>query len=115
MSDWQYQKSEPPNEYRFHCGTVYILCWEVGHYVGFTTDILRRLQQHREGKGALPTKTAVKAGYKLTLVEIYQHTTVVLEQKLQEHFTCLRCGYTGPMKIKSNKKPKWTVTLTKVV
>lgn len=84
--------SKPPKQHTFMCGTVYLICWEVGHYVGFSTDVIRRFEQHTLGKGSVATKLAVKQGHELKLAQVWLHTTTTYERHIQKNFTCPNCG-----------------------
>ncbi len=52
---------------------VYLLHLEPnGHYVGFSMDIAERFEQHRNGKGSGFTKKAVRDGFSIHLVRVWE-------------------------------------------
>lgn len=63
-----------------HVGTVYLIHFSgrtaAGHqhYLGWTTDVTRRLARHRAGYGAQETKKAVEEGLKLKLAQTWRGT-----------------------------------------
>jgi len=87
-------------------GTVYLLHFSdrtVGghqHYLGWTTDVAKRLARHRAGRGAKETKRAVAEGLKLKLAQTWRGTPaderrIKDERKrVRRSFGCL-CPYCG--------------------
>lgn len=63
-----------------YVGTVYLLHFSgptaAGHqhYLGWTTDLPKRLARHRAGRGAEETKKAVQEGLKLKLAQSWRGT-----------------------------------------
>jgi predicted GIY-YIG superfamily endonuclease len=72
-------RASPPAANR-HVGTVYLIHFSgrtaAGHqhYLGWTTDLAKRLARHRAGRGAEETKKAVAEGLKLKLAQHWRGT-----------------------------------------
>jgi predicted GIY-YIG superfamily endonuclease len=65
-------------------GTVYLLHFSrpyrhAGHYVGFTTDLERRLAQHRRGSTSPLVRCAVEDGIEIFLARRWESVTVAFE------------------------------------
>jgi predicted GIY-YIG superfamily endonuclease len=73
-----------PTHERTVVGTVYLLHFtrpyrHAGHYVGFTTDLARRLRQHRAGVTSPLVRCAVAEGIGLIVARTWDFTTVAFE------------------------------------
>ncbi|MCC6170046.1 MAG: endonuclease [Caldilineaceae bacterium] len=53
------------------------------HYLGYTADSRRRLQQHLSGHGSPLVRAALAAGCTVTLVRTWPNGTRTLERKLK--------------------------------
>jgi predicted GIY-YIG superfamily endonuclease len=85
-------------------GTVYLLHFSgrtaAGrqHYLGWTTDLAKRLARHQAGRGAAQTRKAVEEGLKLKLAQAWRGTPGderrIKEERrrVEESFACL-CPY----------------------
>jgi predicted GIY-YIG superfamily endonuclease len=79
-------------------GTVYLLHFSdptaAGHqhYLGWTTDLPKRLARHRAGRGAEETKRAVSEGLKLKLAQSWPGTPVD-ERRIKDDRRAARRGY----------------------
>lgn len=70
-------------EPRHTMGTVYVLELAGGHfYVGFTQDLVRRLEQHFAGKGALWTKKYQP----LRLADVYYDVPELVEHRITKRY-----------------------------
>jgi predicted GIY-YIG superfamily endonuclease len=82
-------------------GTVYLLHYErpfqgpMRHYLGWTTDLEKRLRKHREGTGSLTTRRAFEQGIAFELVRTWPGNGD-LERKLKaqgaQTNACPLCG-----------------------
>lgn len=78
-SDWGGMRA-PRSAANRHVGTIYLLHFSgptaAGHrhYLGWTTDLSKRLARHRAGRGAEETKRAVDQGLKLKLAQSWRGT-----------------------------------------
>ncbi len=68
-------------------GTVYLLHFDqpyhhARHYIGFATDLERRLIQHQSGSGARLVEVVVNAGRSFTLARIWPNTDRSFERRL---------------------------------
>jgi predicted GIY-YIG superfamily endonuclease len=54
-----------------------------GHYVGYTTDVERRFQEHQTGKGGRATVAAHRAGITMELVRVWPDGDRAFEQRLR--------------------------------
>jgi predicted GIY-YIG superfamily endonuclease len=73
-----------PREGESIVGTVYLLHFSrpyqhASHYVGFTTDLERRLEQHRRGATSPLVRCAVAAGIEIFLARTWENVTVDFE------------------------------------
>jgi predicted GIY-YIG superfamily endonuclease len=85
-------------------GTVYLLHFSgrtaAGrqHYLGWTTDLPKRLARHQAGRGAGETRRAVEQGLKLKLAQAWRGTPAderrIKEERrrVEKSFACL-CAY----------------------
>jgi predicted GIY-YIG superfamily endonuclease len=64
------------------------------HYLGFSSDLERRYEQHRSGCGANETKKALAEGLKLTVAQTWRGTPT-LERRLKEWSRQGRKGFSG--------------------
>jgi predicted GIY-YIG superfamily endonuclease len=76
-----------PGQGRLIVGTVYLLHFSrpykhARHYVGFTTDLPRRLRQHRGGHGPPLIRHAVEDGVRLILARTWEMATVGFERRM---------------------------------
>jgi predicted GIY-YIG superfamily endonuclease len=82
-------------------GTVYLLHFErpfngpMRHYLGWTTDLDKRLEDHRRGHGSVTTRRAFEQGIGFELVRTWQGPPS-LERKLKaqgaQTNACPRCS-----------------------
>jgi predicted GIY-YIG superfamily endonuclease len=89
-------KQRLPGQGRLIVGTVYLLHFgrrykHARHYVGFTTDLTRRLQQHRGGRSAPLVRAAVADGIEIFLARTWATATVGFERRLHEMGKRLIC------------------------
>ncbi len=73
-----------PRQGRLIVGTVYLLHFSrpyqhASHYVGFTTDLERRLKQHRRGTTSPLVRCAVAEGIEIFLARTWENATVGFE------------------------------------
>jgi predicted GIY-YIG superfamily endonuclease len=76
-----------PGHDRLIIGTVYLLHFSrpyqhASHYVGFTTDLARRLRQHRKGSTSPLVRCAVAEGIEIFLARTWKEVTVRFEKWL---------------------------------
>lgn len=76
-------------------GVVYLLCFErpfghARHYMGWTSNLYRRLDHHVMGTGANLLKHVAKAGISWRLVALYPGTRS-LERAMKNHGHARRC------------------------
>ena len=92
-----------PRHDRALVGTVYLLHFSrpyrhAGHYVGFTTDLERRLRQHRNGLTSPLVRCAVAEGIEIFLARTWKEVTVAFETWLHsgghKNLACPICS--GP-------------------
>lgn len=92
-----------PGHDRMLLGTVYLLHFSrpyrhAGHYVGFTTDLERRLREHRRGSSSPLVRCAVAEGIEIFLARTWREVTVGFETWLHrgghKHLVCPICS--GP-------------------
>ncbi len=82
---------------RRRSGTVYLLHYSgrtaAGHqhYLGWTTNLTRRLARHRAGLGARETKKAVEEGLKLKLAQSWRGT-LADERRIKEERKAVKRG-----------------------
>jgi predicted GIY-YIG superfamily endonuclease len=82
-------------------GTVYLLhlskkiAGHAGHYLGFTTDLEQRLEDHESGQGARLMEVAKERGIKFELVRTWDRQTRNFERQLKNRknarFLCPIC------------------------
>jgi predicted GIY-YIG superfamily endonuclease len=81
-------------------GTIYLLHYSARtnqrrqHYLGWSSDVVRRFAQHRSGCGCRETAKAVAEGLQLTLAQTWRGTPR-LEQRLKEWSREGRKGFSG--------------------
>lgn len=72
---------------RPHLGTVYLLHFDrpyrhARHYVGFTTNLKRRLSEHRSGHGSPLLCAVVEAGIRFRVARLWLNVTRRFERRL---------------------------------
>jgi predicted GIY-YIG superfamily endonuclease len=81
-------------------GTIYLLHYSARtrearqHYLGWCSDVERRVAQHRSGCGCRETAKAVAEGLKLTLAQTWRGTPL-LERRMKEWSREGRKGFAG--------------------
>lgn len=81
-------------------GTIYLLHYSARtsqgrqHYLGWSSDVVRRFSQHRSGHGCRETAKAVAEGLQITLAQTWRGTPR-LEQSLKEWSREGRKGFAG--------------------
>jgi predicted GIY-YIG superfamily endonuclease len=73
-----------PGHDRQVIGTVYLLHFSrpyrhAQHYVGFTTDLERRIKQHKRGSSSPLVRCAVEEGIEIILARAWESVTVSFE------------------------------------
>jgi predicted GIY-YIG superfamily endonuclease len=87
-----------PQPTKRQLGTVYLLHFSgrtaTGHqhYLGWTTDIPKRLARHRAGRGAEETKKAVEEGLKLKLAQSWRGT-LTDERRIKDERKAVKRGF----------------------
>jgi predicted GIY-YIG superfamily endonuclease len=72
---------------RAHVGTVYLLhfsqpYFHARHYVGFTRNLDRRLDEHRRGAGSPLIRAAVRVGIEVFVARRWEHVTRAFERRI---------------------------------
>ena len=80
-----------PGHDRMILGTVYLLHFSrpyrhARHYVGFATDLDRRLRQHRKGVSCPLVRCAVAEGIEIFLARTWKEVTVDFEKWLHRGY-----------------------------
>ncbi len=71
-------------------GSVYLLhfaepYFHARHYVGFTRNVRRRLQQHRAGRGARLMAVIAEEGIAFVLARTWENVTRVFERRVHRN------------------------------
>jgi predicted GIY-YIG superfamily endonuclease len=87
-------------------GTVYLLHFNrpyhhARHYVGFTTNIERRVKRHQDGRGSPLIEAAISAGIEFTVARLWNNVTGRFERRIHEMEARLLCPMcVGPEKMR---------------
>jgi len=101
-----YWAKHPPHGRPGHpLGTVYLLhfakpLWGIRHYIGWTSNLRRRIHQHANGLGSTTTRDFFTHNIPFTVARLWHNSTDLLEQQLIRAGAdryCPICGYESAM------------------